>query len=270
MEKALATNVIINTLDARGLYSDMPDANDQRPAGWRMAGYLQQFRSQELAADSDVLAELAYTTGGTFFHNNNDLKEGFQRLAEPPEYSYLLGFAPEGLKNDGKYHKLKVTLKPPASGTLQARRGYYAPKGAADASEQAKQEIENAVFSRDELRDIPVEVHTQYFKPDEGDARLSVVVHMDVRHIHFRKTDGRNNDNVTIVSALFDQNGNFVSGNQKVLQLHLKDATLQNRLGAGVTLKSSFEVKPGNYLVRLVVRDDEGQLAAQNSAVEIP
>jgi hypothetical protein len=29
-------------------------------------------------------------------------------------------------------------------------------------------------------------------------------------------------------------------------------------------------VKPGSYLVRLVVRDAEGQLAATNGAVEIP
>jgi hypothetical protein len=35
-------------------------------------------------------------------------------------------------------------------------------------------------------------------------------------------------------------------------------------------LKSSFDVKPGRYIVRLVVRDADGQLAAQSSAVEIP
>jgi hypothetical protein len=30
-------------------------------------------------------------------------------------------------------------------------------------------------------------------------------------------------------------------------------------------------VKPGSYMIRLVVRDDEGQLmAAENGAVEIP
>jgi len=54
------------------------------------------------------------------------------------------------------------------------------------------------------------------------------------------------------------------------LQLHLKDETLDGRLGSGITLKSSFDVKPGNYLVRLVVRGQDGQLAAQNSSVEIP
>ncbi|HEX3994638.1 MAG TPA: VWA domain-containing protein, partial [Acetobacteraceae bacterium] len=270
MEHALHLNIVINTLDARGLYTDLPDVSDTRAAGVGVAGQMQQYRMEEMQDDDDVLAELAYTTGGTFFHNNNDLGEGFQRLAAPPEYSYLLGFSPQNLKLDGNYHKLKVTLKKPANGIVQARRGYYAPKGATDASTQAKQAIEDAVFSRDEVREIPVQVHTQFFKPSEDNAKLSVVVRMDVRHVHFRKADGRNNNDVTVVSAVFDRNGNFVSGNQQVLQLHLKDETLQSRLGSGIAMRSSFDVKPGNYIVRLVVRDEDGQLAAQNSAVEIP
>jgi hypothetical protein len=41
-------------------------------------------------------------------------------------------------------------------------------------------------------------------------------------------------------------------------------------LAAGLTLKTSFDVKPGTYLVRLVVRDAEGQtMSAENGTVEI-
>jgi len=38
-----------------------------------------------------------------------------------------------------------------------------------------------------------------------------------------------------------------------------------------VTLKTNFDVKPGGYLVRLVVRDTKAaQLSARNGVVEIP
>lgn len=269
-ERALHMNVVINTLDARGLFTNMPDASQQRSPSATIAGQVLQYKIAEQDADEDIMAELAYTTGGIFFHNNNDLNEGFRRLASPPEVSYLLGFSPQNLKLDGHYHKLKVTLKPPANGSLQARRGYYAPKGPSDASEQAKQDIEDAVFSREEVRDIPVELHTQFFKANQDDVKLSVVARVDVRHIHFRKDSGRNNNDVTVVYALFDNDGNFISGSQKVLQLHLKDETLDSHLTSGITLKSSFDVKPGSYVVRLVVRGEDGQLAAQNSAVQIP
>jgi len=269
-DRALHAGVVISSLDARGLYTGMPDASEVRVASASIAARSQQYHLMEMQADDDILADLADATGGTFFHNNNDLEAGFHRLIAPPEYSYLLGFAPQNLKLDGKYHKLKVTLKPPAEGTIQARKGYYAPKGATDASEQAKQAIEDAVFSQEDVREIPIELHTQFFKANEDEAKLSVVARLDVRHVHFRKADGRNNNDVTVVSAVFDRNGNFISGNQKILQMHLKDETLAGRMNSGITLKSSFDVKPGSYIVRLVVRDEDGQLAAQSSAVEIP
>jgi hypothetical protein len=97
-----------------------------------------------------------------------------------------------------------------------------------------------------------------------------VLVHVDVKQIHFRKEEGRNRNDLTIVSGLFDRNGRFITGSEKILEMRLKDDTLANRLGSGITVKSSFDVKPGSYLVRLVVRDAEGQLAATNGAVEIP
>ncbi len=269
-ERALKANVIINTMDVRGLYTELPDVSDDRPPAATIAGYVQQYTSQEMAADQDILSTLAYETGGTFFRNNNDLGEGFHRLASPPEYSYILGFSPQGLKLDGRYHKLNVMLRHIAHDTVQSRKGYYAPKGPSDASEQAKQDIEDAVLSREEIRDIPVDLHTQFFKSGQDDAKLSVVAHVDVRHMHFRKDNGRNDNDVTVVSALFDHNGNFVAGTEKVLQLRLKDETLEARLGSGITLKSSFDVKPGSYVVRLVVRGEDGQLATQNGSVEIP
>jgi hypothetical protein len=42
-------------------------------------------------------------------------------------------------------------------------------------------------------------------------------------------------------------------------------------LGRGLTVKTTYDVTPGTYVVRLVVRDSEGQtMAACNGAIEIP
>ena len=70
---------------------------------------------------------------------------------------------------------------------------------------------------------------------------------------------------------IFDENGNYVTGGEKILEMKLRDATLERLDRSGITVKSSFDIKPGNYLVRLVVRDREGELmAARNGAVVIP
>jgi VWFA-related protein len=273
VDRALHSEVIISTLDARGLYTVLPGGDISKPTTTSplSAALELQYQSQSALAEDDILSDLADGTGGTFFHNSNDLDAGFNKVATAPEYVYTLGFAPQNLKLDGSYHNLKVSLKTPAKLSLQARRGYYAPKQAADPVEQAKQDIEDEVFSQEELHDLPVELHTQFFKANDDDAKLAVLAHVDVKHIHYRKIDGRNTDELTVVSAIFNQNGVFVQGTEKKLTMRWKDETLESKLGPGITLKTSFDVKPGSYLVRLVVRDKEGQLmSAENGAIEIP
>ena len=102
--------------------------------------------------------------------------------------------------------------------------------------------------------------------------RIAVLTRFDLKGVHFRKAGGRSNDNLTIATAIFDQNGNFVTGGEKILEMKLLDSTYDRLSRSGVTVKSSFDVKPGTYMVRLVVRDGEGEQMAsrRNGAVVIP
>jgi VWFA-related protein len=272
IDRAIRANVIISTLDARGLYTIIP-GGDASTSNTSQAAARTKARYQEEAAlaHADVLGDLADGTGGTFFHNNNDLREGFHRTGSTPEFMYVLGFAPQNLKFDGSLHTLKVTLKDTKGVTVQARRGYYAPKHSTTPAEDAKEEIRVAVFSRDEMSDIPVELHTQFFKTTDQTARLSVLAHVDLKHLHFKKAEGRNWNTVSIVAALFDRNGILVSALEKDFEMRLKDESFEARVAAGVAMKTSFDVAPGSYVVRLVVRDSEGQtMAARNGVIEIP
>jgi hypothetical protein len=272
IDRAIRANVTINTLDARGLYVIVPGGDASTASSSAVATRNRSIYQRESAlADSDVLGELADGTGGTFFHNSNDLQDGFRRTSEAPEFMYVLGFSPQNLKFDGSYHALKVTAKDTKGVNLQARRGYYAPRHANDPAEDAKEEIRVALFSRDEMSDFPVDVHTQFFKPTDKSARLSVLAHVDLKHIRFKKSEGRNRNTLSIVAAVFDRNGILVGAIQKDVEMRLKEETFDARLAAGVSMKTSFDVAPGSYIIRLVVRDFEGQMmAARNGVVEIP
>ncbi|MGD1072844.1 MAG: VWA domain-containing protein [Bryobacteraceae bacterium] len=270
MDEAIRSNVTINALDARGLYTDTPDIA-QMGFSAALDNVKQRYAHEAAFTQSEVMAELADGTGGTFFQNSNDLTRGIDRLSATPDVYYVLGYAPQNLKMDGAYHSIKVTVKLPPGLSTRARRGYYAPRHAPDAAEEAKEEISQALFSREVVRDIPVEMHTQFFKASEVEARLAVLARVDVRKLRFRKTDGRNGNEMTVVSGLFDRNGNFVQGITKTVTMRLKDETLAGKLNSGVTVRSDFKVTPGTYVIRIVVRDAEGQMmAAQNGAVEIP
>ncbi|HLI84332.1 MAG TPA: VWA domain-containing protein [Bryobacteraceae bacterium] len=276
MDRAIRANVTINCLDARGLYvGGLEGDASQRQTGLSLASasVKSQYQRDSALANEDVMAELADATGGAFFHNNNDLREGLKRLAAQPEFIYVLGFSPQNLKFDGTFHQIKVTLKKPAGGeyALQARRGYSAPRHAIDPEEQARDEIREAVYSREELHDIPVDLNLQYFKPSDVQAKLSVLARVDIRGLRYRKVGDRNNDKLTIVSGIFDRNGNFISGLEKTVELRLRDETLAKLPASGINIRSTFDLTPGAYVLRLVVRDAEGQtMAARNGAVAIP
>jgi VWFA-related protein len=129
LESAARANVTVSAMDARGLYTTGVDASERGGSSTQdlVTGQHAQYHADEMNFDEEVMAELADGTGGTYFHNSNDLEEGFKSLTRVPEYVYLLELSPEKVKRDGQYHPLKVKVNRGGL-TLQARRGYYAPK----------------------------------------------------------------------------------------------------------------------------------------------
>jgi VWFA-related protein len=262
IDRATKANIVINTIDARGLYVS---------SSFDVAGAVPtHFASTEELLQNDILAELSDGTGGIFFHKRNDIDQGLLQAAAEPEVSYVLGFAPQNLKIDGKYHSLKVTLANKQGWAIQARHGYFAPRAQAEPEAVAKEEIEQAIFSQEELRDLPIECQTQFFKGADR-ARLSVVTHLETNTLKFRKVDDRYDDVLTFSTAIFDGNGSLVTSEQKTLSLRLKDGTLERVNRGGLGVKTNFDLLPGTYLVRVVVRDSEGaQIGAMNRGVVIP
>jgi VWFA-related protein len=267
IDRATKANVVIDTIDARGLWVESTyDASNPGTS----SPIKQQFERREQLLKGDVLGELADGTGGTFFHNRNDISQGLLQAAAEPEVSYVLGFTPQNLKLDGKYHKLKVTLVSNEKWALQTRHGYFAPHGESNPEAVAKEEIQQAVFSQEELREVPVECRAQFFKGADG-VHLTVVTHVGTEGLKFRKAEERNQDTLTITTGIFDENGRMLTGLQRVLELRLKDATLERVNKMGLNVKLTFDLQPGTFLVRTVVRDSEGtQMGATNREVVIP
>lgn len=272
-DKAIRANISINTMDVRGVAQLSGFEASDKSYTSSAAGQMMQYENAAVSLAQDLLGEVASNTGGRFFHNDNALGQGIKELAARPEYLYVLGFSPDNLKFDGSYHRLKVTLKNGAGLTIEARRGYWAPSHALDPAEEAKEEIEDAVFSREEILDIPLQLHTEFFKQSEAKAQLTVQSEADLSHLKFKKVDDRNKDTLTVVTGLFDENGRYLKGTETTVDMQLRDQTLESVQNSGVMkiAKSNFDVPPGRYIVRVVVRDVEGRsMAAKNEGVVIP
>jgi len=134
----------------------------------------------------------------------------------------------------------------------------------------SKQEIENAVFSRDEIHSLPAEMHTQVTKDGEQ-ATLNVLTSLDLKLVQSARPMQE--------SERCDNHSSAVRCKWKLYrrQAEAAEASAARRNHARVGAKAShrhhhgFDVKPGAYLVRLVVRDEESrEITAENAAAQIP
>ncbi len=278
VDSAIRAHVVINALDARGVYGDVTITDDLFNS--------QPMTQDELAAaliviapilregarhQTEAMKTLSHDTGGSLFENSNDFASGIRQTTGAPEALYLLSFSPQNLKHDGAFHDLKVSLVSSHGLSLQSRHGYFAPPKSEDLAAQEKEDIRDAVFALEEAHTLPIDVHTQFFMTSETDARVTVSTHVDLKSLRFRKADDRNHDTLTLVTVLFDQDGHEVDAQKKLLEFQMHDAVLQKYLQSGVIMAGRFNVKPGKYRVRTVLRESEsGQIASLNSTFEIP
>ena len=200
IDRALRSQVVISSLDPRGLVVLMgADASEKWIAG--NPGTDDRLVSERELFAQDVLAETANETGGTFFHNSNDLQAGFGALAGPP-VDYILAFAPSDLKDDGKFHNLKVELTEKHKGySIQARSGYYAPRNEAEAAAEAtrqaaldaeakeQDQIREAMFSTNQYRQLQVGLGGRLSDAQGGMRELTLISHLMLRPFASRRTD---------------------------------------------------------------------------------
>jgi VWFA-related protein len=127
IDLAAQSNVTISALDARGLYTTSLTASEDVHAA--PVATRSEFVAREKRAAENAMGELADGTGGTFFHNSNDLDAGFKALTEAPEVVYVLELSLDDVKANGSYHRLNVKVDREGV-ELQSRRGYFMPKPA--------------------------------------------------------------------------------------------------------------------------------------------
>lgn len=118
-------NVPIYTIDSRGLYTSPSFDASRGGVSASAAPNVDRALNDIATEEGFTLSEIAATTGGTAFHNSNDLFAGLQRaFADGREY-YLLAYVPSNSTQDGKFRKIEVQVRDKKA-HITAKRGYWA------------------------------------------------------------------------------------------------------------------------------------------------
>jgi VWFA-related protein len=234
-DAALRANIRISAINFEGLVTD---------------GIL----ARKLFVLSDFMAAAAKSTGGQYLHDTNDWAGSLRAVMAVPEVSYVLGFSPPG-DRDGKYHLLKTRIRGNGGYRVESRPGYYAA-AAASKRETAQQHIDRVAMSGAEIKDFPVDLQVQQDLANGRQATLHVTIAVEAGGLRFPEKEGRHVQELTFLTVLEDAGGNFVAGNQSVMDLVLTPASLAEMKRHGIRATTSFSVgRRGSYRVREVVRE---------------
>jgi VWFA-related protein len=125
LQLAAASNITIDTIDSRGLYGQK--AFDASTSGTPPSVDNAVGRSERdvASAKGNTLAEIAEATGGTAFHDSNNLLGGLQRAFADGRDYYTIAYVSTNENFDGKFRAIKVQVRDPKA-LVNAKRGYWA------------------------------------------------------------------------------------------------------------------------------------------------
>ena len=252
IDRAVGWNIVVHAIGAQGLETRMGGPKD----GLRHDLFLMP------------LENITNGTGGHYFRDNNDIA-GDMELAANPEVTYLLAFNPGS--PDGKFHTLKIRSKTARGDSLEFRPGYFSRPDNSEKALVARAPLDDAVFSKQILSDVPVTVALLLVgPPKDGTIAISMRITLDVNRLQFTSSKGRHMQQIVFLTALLDASGNFVTGKESIMDLALTDEKLASLKIGGLKAVATLNAPAGKYQVRTVVREGtRGSLAASTMAVEL-
>jgi hypothetical protein len=192
-------------------------------------------------------------------------------VLERTSVTYLLTFERSDLKTDGAYHRLRVKAKLPAGARLAHRTGYYSPRPFKDLDPLEKSLLaSDGIASAASRRDIGLNVLAAAFRASEALSYVPVILEVGGRSLLEGHTAKKLN--VEIYSYVSDTKGQMHDFfNQRVAIDLEKDKARQSMTEGGIKYYGHFELPPGDYQVRVLVRNaDTGRTGVETVQVAVP
>jgi VWFA-related protein len=270
---AVRAGVVIDSLDAKGLYAETPgtpinETVETTQLPLKSTVFQIEMLADRLDSEDAAMARFAESTGGLLFRNNNDLDLGFYQLGVLPSITYLLGFPPD---EDGEYHKIKVELRNAGRRIVLVRPGYFAPAKGSTELVISADTIDTEMRGSTEKTDVPVTITEKFAASATGGSQLTIQTHVDIQNLAFQPQQDRQVQKLTFVAALYDPRGNFVTGKQAEMSLALKPESFDRLTKSGINGVMQLEAPAGAYRLRMVVQEAvHGAMSATTKELQIP
>lgn len=276
-----SAQVAVYTVDARGVvnhsfYSVGSGTSDDvgRPmSNPRTAGAQISSESDDRLASQAAESEVAEQTGGEAFRNTNDFGKVILKSMEDGSTYYTLAYTPENRSWDGRFRKIQV--KTSHSGVkLRYRTGYFAGDPRTFEKESSGQrdhdlaQALNIEFPASTALLFQVRIN----QPSEKTGgKAQALFAIDPRPIVFEKQqDGLEHADLTCAIQIYSADGKPLRTEAAGLKAALPEDIYQRVMKSHMPCNQSFDLAPGDYVLRLGVRDNStGLIGTADARVSV-
>ena len=272
---AIRSNVAFFPVDARGLVATLPlgDATRPSPGGIGVFnGNMAMSSITNFQRSQDSLYALASDTGGKALLDNNDLAAGIVQAEQAITSYYVIGYYPSNTNLDGKFRRVKITLKETPTAKLDYRQGYYAGKTfnkftAADKERQ----LEDALMLGDPITDLTIAMEVNYFQLNRAEYFVPITVKIPGSELVLARTGGAERTLIDFIGEVKDEYGTTIQNLRDKVDMKLSGETASELSRRPIEYDTGFTLLPGKYVIKFLARDSEtGRIGTYQTTFVIP
>lgn len=217
---------------------------------------------------------VAEQTGGKAFYNTNDLNRAIRDSMDDGSTYYTLGYYPENKDWDGRFRRITVKVNRPGI-KLHYRQGFYA----VEPKEYAKQDPRILAIDLGSALDIGNPISTALpfqavvLPPSaQNGNKVQINFGIDPHAIGFElREDGLQHAAVDCGVRAYSKTGESLKLQGNTFNAALTQEQYQKVMKAIFPCNQSLDLPPGEYLLRLAVRDtNNGLIGTANGSATVP
>jgi VWFA-related protein len=253
-----AADTVVNSIDVTGLGSDH--------------SLQQATATQDLSRDTnnrESLGFFAHETGGRLFDNSNELGPALGEMLEMTSRYYVLGIQPEaGKQQPGAFHKIKVKVARKGV-KLSHRPGYFekSAPGTQQTPLQRQFDLAELIVTGEGRNDVPFTTLCLPFPSPGTNQTLGLVMQVPRASLSW---SADRPIALEVFGYAVAEDGSVRDHLVQSLKLEPALADPQGQ-AQGLSLYGTFQVPPGRYTIRLLLRDaTSGKSALRMLDVTVP
>jgi VWFA-related protein len=272
---AVRSNVVIHSVDARGLVASAPlgDANMASPGGMQMfTGRAAGAAMSNFQRSQDSLYALARDTGGKAMFDYNDLSLGIRQAAQSVSSYYIIGYYSTKIAKDGKFRRVRITLNNGKQGELAYRQGYYADKEFAKFTQADKErQLEEALMLEDPVTEITIAMEVNYFQLNRAEYFIPIAVKIPGSELALARRGGAQRTVIDFIGEVKDEYGVTWQNIRDKLDIPFTNQSAAELASRPIEYQSGFTLLPGKYVIKVLARDAEtGRIGTYQAGFVVP